>query len=104
MPQFDVHRSPAARHHEGIPYLLNIQSDHLDYLKVRVVVPLLRSDGRDVMVRQLNPKFEVENVSVVMITQLIGGMPAMALGEVVANLADQRTEIIGAIDNLVTGI
>jgi len=104
MVQFDVHRSPVERRHEGIPYLLNIQSDYLDYLSVRVVVPLLRSDGRDVMVRQLNPKFEVEGVSVVMITQLIGGMPTLALGKVVANLADQRAEIIGAIDMLITGV
>ncbi len=104
MAQFDVHRSPAERRHEGIPYLLNVQSDYLDYLAVRVVVPLLRSDGRDVMVRQLNPKFEVQGVSVVMITQLIGGMPTPALGKVVANLADQRAEIVGAIDMLITGV
>lgn len=104
MTQFDVHQSPADRRHEGIPYLLNVQSDYLDYLSVRVVVPLLRLDGRDVIVRRLNPKFEVQDVSVVMLTQLIGGMPTRALGTVVANLADHRDEITGAIDLLITGV
>jgi toxin CcdB len=103
MAQFDVHLSPAERKHEGIPYLLNIQSDLLDYLGVRVVVPLLRSDGGDVMVRRLNPTFQVEGVSVIMLTQLIGGMPAGALGDVVANLSDRRPAIIGAIDVLISG-
>ena len=40
----------------------------------------------------------------VMATQLIGGIPVRNLGEVVANLADRRDDIIGAIDMLITGV
>jgi toxin CcdB len=104
MAQFDVHQSPAQRQHEGIPYLLNIQSEDLDYLAVRVVVPLLRSGASDVMLRRLNPKFEIRGVSVIKLTQLLGGMPRRALGQVVANLADHRSDIVGAIDMLITGV
>lgn len=103
MAQFDVHMSPAERRHEGIPYLLNIQSDLLDHLGVRVVVPLLRSDGGEVMVRRLNPTFQVEGASVIMLTQLIGGMPVGVLGDVIANLAGERSTIIDAIDVLISG-
>ena len=104
MAQFDVHRSPTERRHEGIPYLLNIQADLLDHLLIRVVVPLLRADGGDPLVRTLNPRFELEGGAVIMMTQLIGGMPVHALGTAVDNLADHRAEIIAAIDMLIMGI
>ena len=35
---------------------------------------------------------------------MIGGLPARSLREPVANLADQRDDIIGAIDMLITGV
>ena len=52
----------------------------------------------------LNPRFVVEHRTVVMATTLIGGLPVRALHEPIANLADHRHEIVGAIDMLVTGI
>ena len=40
MAQFDIHRNTAARA-EDFPYLLDIQSDLLDRLGTRLVVPLM---------------------------------------------------------------
>jgi toxin CcdB len=40
VPQFDVYRNPDASTRSRFPYLLDIQSDLLDSLSTRVVVPL----------------------------------------------------------------
>ena len=39
-----------------------------------------------------------------MATTLIGGLPARSLRDAIANLADRRDDIIGAIDMLITGV
>jgi hypothetical protein len=39
-----------------------------------------------------------------MATTLIGGLPTRLLRRPIANISDQRSEIIGAIDMLITGV
>jgi toxin CcdB len=102
--QFDVYRNPAESAVEEFPYVLEVQSDLLAYLNVRVVVPLVHADVADPPLPGLNPRFWVEDRAVVMATTLIGGLPARTLREPITNLADHRHEIVGAIDMLITGI
>lgn len=105
MPQFAVYlnTNPATR--ADVPYLLDVQIDLLDGLGTRVVVPLYSEramGGR--AVGSLMPRFEVEGVSVVMVTPEMAGVPRRALGRQVADLAGQRFEIIAALDLLISGI
>ncbi len=69
-----------------------------------MVVPLVRADAVDPPFPGLNPKFVVEESTLVMATTLIGGLPARSLREPVTNLASRRYDIIGAIDMLITGV
>jgi toxin CcdB len=100
--QFDVYRNPADADH-SLPYVLDVQSDLLEHLNVRVVVPLVHADMVDPPLSGLNPRFVLEDRNVVMATTMIGGLPARSLCDPVANLGDHRLEIIGAIDMLITG-
>lgn len=62
MPQFAVHlnTNPATR--AKIPYLLDVQSDLIDGLATRLIVPLYIDDILDGRaVGTLMPKFEVNN-------------------------------------------
>lgn len=102
MAQFDVHRNPNASS-DVRPYLLDVQSDLIGRLPTRVVVPLALV-GQFGAARHLNPIFEVEGRDVVMSTAEIAGIPRGAIGEKVASLDAQRSEIIAAIDFLITGI
>lgn len=105
MAQFDVHsnRSPETR--DRIPYLLDVQSDLLDPLATRVVVPLASRDSvRVPPAERLMPGFDVEGHSVVMLTPQIVGVPRASLGPRVGSLAHQRHEIIAALDVLVSGV
>ena len=104
MAQFDVYRNPVHTAEVEFPYVLDIQSDLLVHLNVRVVVPLVRADVVDPPLPGLNPRFLVEDRAVVMATTLIGGLPVRSLREPVTNLSGHRREIVGAIDMLITGV
>jgi toxin CcdB len=105
MAQFDVYRNPNPATRTRNPYLLDVQAELLDALATRVVVPLCRPDvlsGKPA--ERLNPQFELEGRKVLMLTPELAGVSRKALGEQVANLADERTAIIAALDLVFTGI
>ncbi|MBA3507601.1 MAG: CcdB family protein [Betaproteobacteria bacterium] len=105
MPQFDVYRNvnPATR--KRVPYLLDVQSDLLETLLTRIVVPLYRPDvTRGKAISRLNPVFAIDGKELVMLTPELAGVPRKSLGEKMGNLAPQRTEIVAALDLVCTGI
>jgi toxin CcdB len=104
MAQFDVYRNPNTASRGRIPYLLDVQSDLLDALATRIVVPLCKPDvlsGKPA--ERLNPAFEVEGRRLLMLTPELAGVPRKALGERVANLAVERAAIVAALDLAITG-
>lgn len=103
MAQFDVHRNPNSATNADIPYLLDVQSDLLDPLATRVVIPLFRQ-GALRPAAYLNPTFEVEGRTVVASTAEIAGVPNGAIGERIGSLASERPTIIRAIDFLLAGV
>ncbi len=104
MAQFDVCRNSNLESSRAIPYLLDVQSDLLEVLSTRVVVPLVLATEMGKAANTLNPQFEIEGISVVMSTPEIAGVPRRVLGEKVVSLQSQRGEIIAALDLLFTGI
>ncbi|HZE61017.1 MAG TPA: CcdB family protein [Burkholderiales bacterium] len=105
MAQFDVYRNPNSTTRARIPYLLDVQTQLLDSLATRIVVPLAKPEilgGKPI--ERLNPQFEVEGRKVVMLTPELAGVPRKALGEVVGDLARERDKIIAALDLAFTGI
>ena len=100
MIQFDVFINKNPDTNTQIPYLLNVQNDILNNLATTVVVPLILNAKS---ISNLNPTFLIENKTVIMSTTEIGSIPISYLGEKVCSLSDKRTEIINAIDFLITG-
>jgi toxin CcdB len=97
--RFDIFRRP-----RGTPgYLLQIQSDFLDRLETRVVIPLLPPAAVPAPIRDLHPRFEIEGAPFLMATQLLGAIPRRELGPAVGNLAAQQDDITRALDVLITG-
>jgi toxin CcdB len=102
MAQFDLHRNRKAG---AFPLLLDVQADLLASLATRVVVPLMTARRhRARPITRLNPVVRVKGVEHVLLFQEMAAIPATALGEIVASLADRRAEMIGAIDLLLAGI
>ncbi len=103
MAQFDVCLNPNPDSAPAVPYLLEVQSDLLEPVSTRVVVPLALLSERGQPAKYLNPQFEIEGVLVVMVTEQIAGIPKRALGKRVLSLVVQRDQIIDAIDFLFSG-
>jgi toxin CcdB len=103
MAQFDVYRNPYAASAARTPYLLDVQTDFLDRLDTRVVVPLMRRDAI-VAAARLHPAFTVAEAELVMATADLAAVRRSALGNRVGSLADHRDEIVAALDFLFAGI
>lgn len=104
MAQFDVFRNANLVSNREIPYLLEIQSDLLGGLNTRVVAPLVLATEMGKAATVLNPKFDIEGITVVMSTSEVAGVPCCVLGEKICSLQHHRAEIISALDVLFTGI
>ena len=88
-----------------IPYLLDVQSDLLDSLATRTVVPLCKPAVlKGKLAERLNPAFDVDGRKLCMLTPELAGVPVKALGAPIGNLAGERAVISAALDLLVTGI
>ena len=105
MPQFAVHRNPNRATRAKIPLLLDVQSDLLESLNTRVVIPLyIPAAAEDGIIGTLTPRIEVEHTSYIAMTPELAGIPRKSLGAPVGNLSHRRHDIIAALDLLLTGI
>lgn len=98
MAKFDVFRRRA-----GDGYLLDCQADLLSQLNTRFVVPLLPAREAPTPAARLNPVFELEGESHVMMTQFAAAVPVTELGERIVSLSDRDIDIINALDMLISG-
>ena len=104
MAQFDVYENPNPASRKSAPYLLDVQTDLLDSLTTRVVVPLVASGAMATPGRHLNPTFDVGKDKVIMSTAEIAGVSVKSIGIHVCSLKLHRNEIVAALDFLITGI
>jgi toxin CcdB len=105
MPQFAVYRNRNEATRERFPLLLDVQSDLLEPLNTRVVVPLspvATSAARAMQV--LTPDLTVDGKQYLMVTPQLAGISVRELGTVVDTVSTERSKIIGAIDLLITGL
>jgi toxin CcdB len=103
MAQFDVYANPNPETKRSIPYLLDVQTDLLNDLTTRVVVPLYSASSMNKTATHLNPRFSIKRTTVTMSTAELAGVTVTSLGEKVCSLKEHRNEIIAALDFLITG-
>lgn len=105
MSQFTVHENTNPATRAAVPLLLNVQSDLIEELGTRVVVPLYPvGDIPGKMMRILTPVFDIDAERYVMMTPQLAGIQKKLLGPAVADLSGRRDDIIAALDLLITGI
>ena len=105
MPQFAVYKNKNAATRTRFPFLLDIQSDLLDPLATRVVVPLEPAGAAGSRSMQpLTPAIRVAGKNYLMITPQLAGVTARELGPVVADASADRSTIVAALDFLICGV
>lgn len=104
MARFDVFPNPGA-HASTTPYLLDVQSDLLDGLDSRMVIPLRNLDhfGTVKLPTRLMPVFQVNGKDYLLETTKMGAVPKRILKTPLASLAEKQDQITGALDFLFHG-
>ena len=103
MRQYDICRNGNPDSADRIPYLLIIQSDFLESLDTRLVVPLVPARDRPPAIPRLNPVFDVEGEACVALFTELAGVPRGVLGQPVSSAHARSHEITAALDFLVHG-
>ena len=104
MAQFTVYRNKNPRTRTAFPLLVDIQSDLLEALQTRVVVPLTKAAALTRKpLTQLTPLLSFDGDEYVLMTPQLAGVGRTELGAAVGNLANERQAILAATDFLLTG-
>ena len=98
MARFQIFDSP-----EGDGYLLDVESDLIDMVRTRIVVPLLPARQTPPDVARLHPVFAVGGQDHVMATHLIATVPVEILAAPRGDLSEHRDRITAALDMLFHG-
>lgn len=104
MARFDVYRNPGS-HAGTTPYLVDVQTDLLDGLETRVVIPLRRADqfSTKQLPKDLTPVFLIEDVPCILETPKLAAVPSRMLKTPVMSLLPEQDHITGALDRLFYG-
>ena len=104
MARFDVYANPG-NHATTTPYLLDVQSDLLDGLDSRVVIPLRRLERfpKVKLPTRLTPVLTVAGEDLLLETPKMGAVPQRILKSPVVSLADRQQDIASALDFLFQG-
>lgn len=104
MRQFDVFPNTGGDNAAEIPYVVQIQNDLLDTLPTCMVIPLVEPDALGgAPMLHLNPLLNINGRRLVLFTQEMAPVPRRMLKSPIANLSEQRDEILAATDFLFTG-
>lgn len=100
MSRFDVYRNQDKQESKLIPFYLDVQSDHINGLESRVVVPLIKAELFKQKTEDIHPEFEVDGQHVIMITPGLGSVPQGLLRRPICNLSSKQIYIQNALDAL----
>ena len=105
MKQFTLYKNENKRSKMAYPYFVSVQSDLLDDLNSRIVIPLSDAETLDnINAKKLCPIIKIDEERFVLLTHQMTSVPITALKKEVASLEHYRYDILGAIDLLLTGI
>jgi toxin CcdB len=104
MARFDVYPNPGA-HASTTPYLLDVQSNLLDGLDSRMVIPLRSLDqfAKVKLPIRLTPVLNILGKDYLLETPKMAAVPQRILKGCVASLGDEQANISAALDFLFQG-
>ena len=97
MAQLDVFRTVDGE------YLVDFQSDLLDHLNTRFVIPLANPNKGPKVAERLNPIFTIDGERLALYTQFALTVPETDLKDRITSLSEQRYVIMDAFDLLISG-
>lgn len=103
--QFDVYTNTDKKTNQTYPYFIDIQNNLLDSLNSRVVIPLtpIKNANKNYP-KNLCPTIRIKSKEYALLTHQITSVPLSLLRGKTASAEPSRSEIVAAIDFVVTGI
>jgi toxin CcdB len=102
--QFSVHRNKNPRTKAAFPFLVDVQSDLLEPLNTRVVIPMTKAAALTKKpVSHLIPEVSFNGDRYLLVTPQLAGIGRAELGPHAGTLAEERQTILAAVDFLLTG-
>ncbi|MFA5083121.1 MAG: CcdB family protein [Hydrogenophilaceae bacterium] len=104
MARFDVYPNPGS-HANTTPFLLDVQSDLLDGLDSRMVIPLrsLVHFAKVKLPTRLTPVLNIQGMDYLLETPKMGAVPQRILKSPITSLAADQPQITAALDFLFQG-
>ena len=104
MARFDVYANPGNQS-STTPYLLDVQSDLLDGLDSRMVIPMrsLKHFPKVRLSTRLTPVLAIDGEDFLLETPKMGAVPRRVLKSPVTSLAQAQEQITAALDFLFQG-
>ena len=103
MAQFDVYAHPMEELRVHYPYVVQIQSDHIEQAHMRMVIPLALLDKNASTTSRLTPLIEVFGDNYVLETLMIESFTPSELRMVLVSIRNQSQEIYDAMDFVLHG-
>ena len=101
--QYDIYPNPSHSSDQGIPFVVVIQSDLLDALATRLVIPLATPDYAGPAPEKLCPSITVQGQTLRALTHFTAPLPTRQLKRRVENLALQSNALVTALDMVLSG-
>jgi toxin CcdB len=103
--QYDIYPNPSPRMRDTYPYVVDIQSDLLSSLHTRMVMPLsITQLAANQVPRKLCPMIRVKGQKLMLIPYEAAPLDKKLLKKKSDSAKEQASEIIAAIDAVVSGI
>ena len=104
MAQFDVYPNPSASAQHGMPYVVVVQSDLLDALATRLVIPLATQAFAGKTPDKLSPSITVKDEALRALAHYAAPLPARTLRKALTNISAQSGVLIAAMDVVLSGV
>ncbi|CAA0081419.1 Toxin CcdB [Zhongshania aliphaticivorans] len=104
MKQFDLYVNTDSDSHATYPFFVDVQSNLLDGLNSRVVIPIASAQDAKAFPKNLCPLVEIGGWKYALLTHQITTVSVSFLTQKEGSLLLNRTDIISALDFLLTGI
>jgi toxin CcdB len=104
MKQYDLYENTDIDSKSTYPFFVDIQTDLLDGLGSRVVIPLINARPDRNLPNNICPQIELNGEHYYLLTHQITTVASSFLKQKSGSLLLSRTEIINSLDFLVSGI
>lgn len=104
MAQYDVYPNPSHSAKQGIPLVVVVQSDLLESLATRLVIPLATTEFAGPTPEKLCPLITVQGQRLRALAHFAAPLPTRQLKKQMENIAMQSSTLVAALDMVLSGV